>query len=97
MALIKNYGFQTELDLGDFDFSFDIPNNCNFNVAYDATKNYYTVSIQLNSGQSSPSNTYVTQYYTFSDSAGILDVRFQQTLNGSTSKKPRVFIDSNAQ
>ncbi|MEW5675839.1 hypothetical protein ABGT15_05960 [Flavobacterium enshiense] len=89
MALLRNYGFQTELDSGDFEFNFDIPNNCNFTTSYDATKNYYTVSIQLNSGQTQPSSTYVTQYHTFSSSGSIVDVRFQETLNGVVSKRPR--------
>jgi len=93
--LLKTYGFSTDTDSGEFLFSFDIPNNCNYSVAFDATKNIYTVSIQLNSGQSQPSNTYTTETYSFDSTAGLLDVRFQETCNGATVKRPKLSIDGN--
>ena len=92
MALLKSYGFQTEFNSEEFNYSFEIPDNCNFTVSYNATKNYYTVSIQLNSGQTTPSNTYATQTYMFSGFGGIADVRFMEVLNGVTTKKPRITI-----
>lgn len=95
MALIKTYGFTTDTDSGEFQFSFEIPNNCNYSVAFDATKNIYTVSVQLNHGQSQPSNTFTTENYSFDSSGGLLDVRFQETVNNVTIKRPKLTINEN--
>ena len=95
MTLLRNYGFTTTLDSGEFEFSFEIPDNCNYATTYDATKNVYTVSIQLNSGQSQPSSTFNTETCNFNDSNGVLNLRFQQTLNGVTSTRPKIVVESN--
>lgn len=93
--LLKNYGFQNTSE-DEFEFDFEIPTNCNFTTQYDPVKKTNTVSVQLNSGQTQPSTTYDTQYTTLYTVNGILDVRFQETLNGTTTKRPKISIDSNA-
>ncbi|WP_313807883.1 hypothetical protein [Flavobacterium sp.] len=95
MALIKNYGFISELGTEEFEFSFSIPNNCNFTTSYDASKDIHTVSVQLNSGQSQPSGTYVDQNCTFNSAAGLLNVYFQETYNSVTTRRPKVTINEN--
>ncbi|ESU26648.1 hypothetical protein FLJC2902T_26230 [Flavobacterium limnosediminis JC2902] len=91
MALLGNYGFQS-LSEDEFEFNFEIPTNCNYTTDYDSEKNINTISIQLNSGQSQPASTYNTETYTLNSVNSLLDVVFQQTLNGVTSTKPRVVI-----
>jgi hypothetical protein len=91
MALIGNYGFITVAE-DEFEFTFEIPNNCNYTTHYDATKKINTVTVQLNSGQSQPSTTFATQTYTFSADNGLLDLRFAQVLNGVTVIKPKINI-----
>lgn len=91
MALIGNYGFITTAE-DEFEFTFEIPDNCNFTPHYDATKKTNTVTIQLNSGQSQPSTTFVTETYTFTGDNGLLDLRFAQVLNGVTVIKPKITI-----
>lgn len=92
MALIGNYGFTTVAE-DEFEFTFEIPNNCNFTTHYDATKKINTVTIQLNSGQSQPSTTFETETYTFTGDNGVLDLRFAQVLNGVTTVKPKIKIE----
>lgn len=84
MALVGNYGFQSTAE-DEFEFNFEIPNNCNFTTHYDATKKINTVTVQLNSGQSQPSSTFVTETYIFTADNGVLDLRFEQVLNNSTT------------
>lgn len=91
MALVGNYGFQTVSD-DEFEFTFDIPNNCNFTTHYDATKKINTVTVQLNSGQSQPSSTFMTETYNFTADNGVLDLRFEQVQNSGTVIKPKVTI-----
>ena len=91
MALLGNYDFKTVTE-DEFDFSFEIPDNCNYTTEYDADKNINTISITLNSGQSQPSGTYNTEYLTFNATDGLLDLQIQQTLNGVTSTKPRITV-----
>lgn len=91
--LLKNYGFQSTSD-EEFDFDFEIPNNCNYTTQYDSNKKVNTISIQLNSGQSQPSTTYMKQYSTFSSNNGILNLQFQETLNGVTSVRPKITVTS---
>lgn len=92
MPLIRYYGIQL-VDTNEFDANFEIPDNCNYTVSYDATKKINTVTIQLNSGQSSPSSNFVTQNYTFNGDNGILDLRFDQKLNGISLVKPKIRIE----
>jgi hypothetical protein len=92
MALIGNYGFETTAE-DEFLFNFEIPDNCNFTPHYDATKKINTVTVQLNSGQSQPSSTFVTETYSFTGDNGLLDLRFAQVLNGVTTTKPKIKIE----
>ncbi|ESU20264.1 hypothetical protein FEDK69T_27760 [Flavobacterium enshiense DK69] len=91
--LLKNYGFQSTSE-DEFDFDFEIPNNCNYTAQYDSIKKVNIISIQLNSGQSQPSTTYAKQYSTFSSDNGILNLQFQEIFNGVTSIKPKITVTS---
>nr|WP_294937680.1 hypothetical protein [uncultured Flavobacterium sp.] len=91
MALVRNYGFQSTSE-DEFDFNFEIPVNCNYTTQYDATKKLYTVTVQLNSGQSTPSSTYSMQYCTFNSDNGLLEVRYDSVQNGVTTTKPKITI-----
>lgn len=91
MALLGNYEFQS-ISEDEFEFSFDIPDNCGYTTNYDSVKKINTLSITLNSGQSQPSSTYKTEYETFNPTNGLLQVYFQQTVNGATLIKPKITV-----
>lgn len=91
MALLGNYDFKTTAE-DEFDFSFEIPDNCNYTTGYDPDKNINTISITLNSGQSQPSGTYNTEYLTFNATDGLLDLQILQTQNGVTVTRPKIAV-----
>jgi hypothetical protein len=91
MALLGTFGFQSLPD-DEFEVTFTIPNNCNFTTHYDATKKINTLIVQLNSGQSQPSNIFVPCAYTFTADSGALNVNFEQKQNGTSLIKPKVTI-----
>jgi len=91
MALLGSFGIDSLPD-DEFEVAFTIPNNCNFTTHYDATTKINTITVQLNSGQSQPSNTYTNCNHTVSVDDDAVKVEFEQKLNGSTVTKPKVLI-----
>lgn len=91
MALLGSFGFDSLPD-DEFDVTFTIPNNCNFTTHYNATTKINTITVQLNSGQSQPSNTYTNCSHTVSVDSGAVSVDFEQKLNGTTNTKPTIRI-----
>lgn len=91
MILLEIFAVQ-QTGATDFDLTFSIPNNCNYALSYDATKNKNYVTIQLNSGQSQPSNVFVSYTEGYTAYSNLLDITFEQKLNGVTTSKPRTFL-----
>lgn len=88
MALLRHYGVSTSDSL-TFEASFEIPNNCNYNITTSGKIIY--INIQLNSGQTVPSTTFTMNYEDFVTTDGYLDLQFKQT-QGTTVTKPKIKI-----
>ncbi|MCG2611942.1 hypothetical protein LZZ90_10530 [Flavobacterium sp. SM15] len=91
MILVQTFSLQ-QTGATDFDLTFSIPNNSNYSLSYDATKNKNFVTVQLNSGQSQPSGVFVSYTEGYSIYNNLLDITFEQKLNGVTTSKPRTYV-----
>lgn len=75
----------------DFCLDFEIPNNCNYSMVVSA--GVYVITIQLNSGQTKPSTTFVPCKETVSAIASVLSIRFEQvSYSGTVLKRPTIVI-----
>lgn len=88
MALLRYYGVSSTDSL-TFEASFEIPNNCNYNITTSGKISY--INIQLNSGQTVPSTTFTMNYEDFVTTNGSLNLQFKQTYNGVVTK-PKIDV-----
>lgn len=91
MSLVSNYA---TLNTGgqNFNITFAIPDNCEYSVK--SSGKVCTITVQLKSGQTQPSQRTIT--YTVSTTAvnNELDANFVQILNGITTTKPKTTVET---
>lgn len=78
------------IDIQNYKVSFDIPDNCNFSI--DEKDGIYTVNIELKSGETTPSKTYVTHTFDTKAVGGEIEIAFKQKDNPYNRTKPRMKI-----
>ncbi|GEP52429.1 hypothetical protein FNO01nite_31010 [Flavobacterium noncentrifugens] len=91
MDIVTNYCVEYKSAIA-FDVTFEIPNNCVYSQSISLKINYITV--QLQPGQTVPSNIFVQCKVTIAPIDGKLSVYFVQICDGKTSNKPKVTVDN---
>jgi hypothetical protein len=89
MTLLRHYGIASD-DNETFDVKFEIPNNCSYSVNISGKIKY--INIDLNSGQTIPSSTFIMYSEEITTVDGNLSLQFKQTENGVTKIKPKLVI-----
>jgi hypothetical protein len=90
MTLLRHYGIASD-DNKTFETTFEIPNNCSYTVNLSGKIKY--ISIALNSGQTSPSTTFIMYTEEIATLDGNLSLQFKQTENGVTLIKPKLVVN----
>lgn len=83
-----------QLNDQDFTISFQIPDNCSYQLSPSSSGNY-VISIKLNPGQTEPSSNFVSYEEPTSSSGKALNIIFEQyEKSGVIIRRPKIGVES---